>query len=278
MKICYVDEAGCTGTLPSATSDIQPVLTIVSIIVDYGSLHDLTAQFLQLKQRFFPKSFPQDRRYFLAGILSEIKGSDLRKNIASHSRNPRRHAFGFIDGVFSILEQNNALVHGRVWVKGVGSIFDGKAVYTYSVQSIYSVFQMHLTSVQDFGIVTLDSRWQQLNSQVSHSVFTQKFRMSGDAYDRIIDMPSFAHSENHAGIQIADLLASAVLFPMATHKYCQGHIQSVHVKNEYALIHDRYKDRLKKLQYRYTEANGRWRGGITVSDALGERSGNLLFS
>lgn len=278
MKICYVDEAGCTGRLPSANSDIQPVLVIAAIIIDYQRLHDVTEQFLQLKQRFFPSIFPSDRRYFLSGVLSEVKGADLRRQIAFGNRNQRRHAFGFIDGIFRIMQDNNILIHGRVWVKGVGGSFDGKAVYTYSIQSIYSTFQAYLNSVDDLGVVTIDSRWQSVNRQVSHSVFTQKFRMSGDAYDHIIDMPSFAHSENHVGIQIADLLASAVLFPVSTATYCAGHIANVHVQPRYDLIRERYKAILKQQQFRYAEANGRWRGGVTVSDAIAGRSGGALFA
>jgi hypothetical protein len=40
-------------------------------------------------------------------------------------------------------------------------------------------------------------------------------------------MPLFGHSDNHAGIQAADLLCSAFLFPMATYMYCLGHIKTI---------------------------------------------------
>ena len=36
-----------------------------------------------------------------------------------------------------------------------------------------------------------------------------------DAYDRLMEMPMFGHSDNHAGIQAADMICSAFLFPMA---------------------------------------------------------------
>lgn len=29
MKFCYVDESDCTGTLPTATSEVQPLLAIL---------------------------------------------------------------------------------------------------------------------------------------------------------------------------------------------------------------------------------------------------------
>ena len=277
MKICYVDESGCTGALPNATTQIQPVLVISGIIFDYGRLHAATESFLQLKQKFFPNLFSQQRKYFLTGILSEIKGSELRSGIAHGSRNQRRHIFGFLDGVMKIISDNNAQILGRAWIKGIGVPIDGRAIYTFSSQSICSTFQEYLRATNDLGTVIFDSRTQSLNRQVAHSIFTQKFRLSGDAYDRIIDLPTFAHSENHAGIQIADLIASAFLFPMATYSYCMGHIQSVHVQPQHRLIKNRYGQEIQQLQYRYQEASGRTMGGIVVSDSLTHRSGSYLF-
>jgi hypothetical protein len=39
-----------------------------------------------------------------------------------------------------------------------------------------------------------------------------------------MEVPSFGHSDNHAGLQLADLICSAFLWPMAMHAYCEGHI------------------------------------------------------
>lgn len=87
----------------------------------------------------------------------------------------------------------------------------------------------------------------------------------------------FGHSLNHAGLQIADLIASALLFPMAAYRYCLGHVQNVHVDQNFGHLTQRYGARLKALQYRYPDAEGRWRGGITVDDRIGKQSGGLLF-
>ena len=56
-----------------------------------------------------------------------------------------------------------------------------------------------------------------------------KFKAAGDAFPRLLEMPTFGHSQNHVGIQIADLLCSAFLFPMATCTFCLGHVTSPHV-------------------------------------------------
>lgn len=55
MKICFIDEAGDLGALanPPLPND-QPVLVISGLFVDAASLHGLTDDFLNLKQRYFP--------------------------------------------------------------------------------------------------------------------------------------------------------------------------------------------------------------------------------
>ncbi len=90
-------------------------------------------------------------------------------------------------------------------------------------------------------------------------------------------MPTFGHSNNHAILQIADLLASALLYPMATYAYCRTHVQNVHVDENFGHVIARYGTRLQALQHRYDDEFGRPRGGITVDDKLGRRSGAALF-
>ncbi|MBL8509858.1 MAG: DUF3800 domain-containing protein [Chitinimonas sp.] len=117
-----------------------------------------------------------------------------------------------------------------------------------------------------------DSRDHLKNVNVAHSVFTQKFRASAGVYERILELPTFAHSENHAGIQICDMICSALLFPIASHAYCTGYVSNVHVQPGAANLKARFGLQLKALQYRYRSPLGKWHGGVTVADPLGERS------
>jgi hypothetical protein len=277
MKICYVDEAGCTGFLPAANSNIQPAIVFVAIAFDYSRLHRLTESFLTLKQKFYPGLFP-NRKRFLSGILGEVKGADVRKQIVVGNRNQRRHSLGFLDGMLKILIENEVSIFGRIWIKAVATPIDGRALYTSSIQSICAIFQHYLTATNDLGMVLLDSRWQTVNVQVAHSIFTQKFRFSGDAFDRIVDLPGFAHSDNHAALQICDLVASALVFPISTFTYCTGQVTGLHVQPKYEFIKNRYKGQLYERQYRYKEASGRWRGGLVVSDGIAKRHGGFLFN
>ncbi|EUB97529.1 Protein of unknown function DUF3800 [Rhizobium sp. CF080] len=276
MKICYVDEAGCTGHLPSATSDIQPALIFAGIIVDYSKLHEITDRVIALKQRFFPKALPITTKH-MAWVLHEVKGAELRKAICSGNRNERRHGLGYLQEILELMQSCDIRITGRVWIKGIGAPIKGVPIYTSSIQSIYSDFQSYLTSTNDTGFVVLDSRLKHLNTQVAHSIFTQKFKGTGDAYDRIIELPAFSHSENHAGLQVCDTLCSAILMPMALHTYCSGYVQSVHIRPRYQDIKEKFGVEVMRLQHRYTEASGRHRGGLVVADALGGRPGGLLF-
>jgi hypothetical protein len=261
VKICYVDEAGCVGSLPSASSDIQPTLVIGGIIISYDMLHRITNKLLALKYDLFPGQIPSDAT-FPGRILPEIKGADIRKAIADGGRNKRRHAFRYLDGILDICHLANAKLIGRVWIKGIGKPFNGRSVYTSSIQAIATYFQDYLTRENDFGVMVVDSRLKALNSQVAHSIFTQKFKGTGDSYNRIVELPSFGHSDNHAGLQLSDTISSAIITPIAIHSYCREHIQSVHVRPRYDLIKERYASRLSIMQHRYQEAHGRWFGGL----------------
>lgn len=276
VKICYVDEAGCTGTLDSTTSSIQPTLVIVGLIMDYSGLHRATADLINAKKQYFPKLLPATATH-LDWIREEVKGSDIRKQVCSSSRNERRHAFGFLDEVKRICTSADARVVGRVWVKELTVPIKGTSIYTSSIQSVYADFQRYLSSHDDIGFVVADSRLKHLNTQVAHSIFTQKFKGTGDSYDRIIELPAFSHSDNHAGLQLADMICSAFITPTAINTYCEGTLTSVHVRPNYSLIKERYMGWLKGLQFRYDEASGRSRGGLTVSDGLKKRPGGEMF-
>ena len=176
----------------------------------------------------------------------------------------------------SLLEKHAIQIIGRVWVKGIGKPFVGRSVYTSSVQHVCTYFNHFLATTKGVGFLIADSRDPALNANVSHSIFTMKFKAAGDAFPQLVEMPSFGHSENHVGIQMADILCSAFLFPMATCTYCLGHVTCTHVQTSHIGLKRRFGARLRAIQYLYQEA-GKWKGGITVSDPLGQKSAAALF-
>jgi Protein of unknown function (DUF3800) len=281
MKLCYVDESGCTGALPSAISPIQPLFAIFGLMIDQSKIEKLTLQFLQLKKRFFPRAVlsnnlpPKD---FLDWVLYEPKGSDLRKNAIDPSKRVSRQALMFFDEVLKLIEASDCRFVGRIWIKGVGTPFNGPAVYTSSVQRLCEYFDHFLRESGSDGIVIADSRTKDKNAKVSHSIFTQRFRAKGNAYPNLVDMPVFGHSDNHVGLQLCDLVCSGLLFPIAVHTYCAASITSLHVRPGYRVLKERFAARIEVLQHRYLSATGKWSGGIVTSDAISQQSGKLLFT
>ena len=108
MQICFIDEAGDLGELgdPPAPND-QPVLVIAGLFVGAATLGGLTADYLDLKQRFFHDlNYPSTR--WLDRILPEIKGVGLRKHAIRGSARKRRRAIGFLDHIMSLLHEPTA--------------------------------------------------------------------------------------------------------------------------------------------------------------------------
>jgi hypothetical protein len=277
VYLAYVDDAGDPEMLPSATTPlVTPVFIVGAVAVEQARLRNLTVSFLSVKRRFFPGLDPKTG-HLLDGVRSEIKGSEIRKMIRSSRSRERGHASAFLDKVVALLEQEHVKIFGRVWVKAIGTPINRESITTHSIQACCDTFQDLLDTKAVDGQMVIDSSAPKLNSAMAHSIFTQKFKATGDRYGRMMEMPTFGHSENHVGLQLADLVASGLIFPMASHCYCTGHVQSVHVHQRFGSLAPRFSTRLKALQHRYYGSDGKRRGGMTVSDALQHRSGSLLF-
>ena len=278
MHILYIDESGDTGQLPAQPgANDQPVFVIGALIVDAAKIGDLTRDFIDLKTRFYPGLVGECNKH-LDRILPEIKGSDLRRNALRGRHNVRRHAVGFLSKLLLILQAHDVRLLSRVWVKPLGQRFDGRAVYTSSIQWLYSSFENFLHDQDSFGFCIADSRDPLNNAIVAHSVFTQKFQSSSAAYGRTLELPTFAHSENHAGIQLCDIVCSALLYPIAAEAYCSGHVGNIHVQPGAAALRQRFGEELQNLQFRYREPLGKWNGGIVVSDPIGLRNAARMFA
>lgn len=279
MKVCFVDEAGDLGALPDLPRrNDQPVLVVGGLFLDVAHLHDFTERFLNLKFQYFP-ALPYRSPRPLDRILPEIKGQDLRRNVTRGNARQRTHAIGFLDRILGLLRACNVRLTARIWVKGLGEPFDATSVYTSSMQSICSHFDHDLAQTGDLGVCIADSRNKFKNVKVSHSIFTQKFGRAAQKYQGMVELPTFGHSDNHAGLQVCDIVCSALLFPIACFAYCSGHVNNVHVQPRAAELRLRYGQQLKALQYRYyDEARSRYQGGFTVSDAIGRQNGSRMFS
>lgn len=280
MHICYVDEAGCTGALPNAASPIQPVFTLVGVIMPQVRVKPLTVDWINLKQRHFPSllsAIPSPK--FHDWMAAEIKGAELRKRAKHSSRNNRRAATKVIDDLLTLIERHEGRLAGRVFVKPIGGLFKGTAVYTATAQSICATFENLLETQGSVGFVIADSRNKHSNANLSHSIFTQRHSVAGDPYPRIVEAPTFGHSDNHAGLQIADIIASALLFPIAAQVCSAEHLTNhMHCDPHFLDLRGRFGARLRALQWQYPGANSPGAGGITLSDQINGYKTPVLFT
>jgi hypothetical protein len=274
MYFCYIDESGGFEP-PNINPSATPLMVLAGLVVEQMRVGQLTLDYLREKRRYFPASGVPG--HHLAHILAEIKGASVRTSLRSASRSDRRHAVGFLGQVVALLERHHVRLIGRVWIKEPTKGLEPAGSYTYAIQDIARHFEHHLSVRRVKGVMLCDSRMANQNAVVSHSIFTQKMRLRGDAYPHIAEAPVFGSSINHAGLQLADLVASALIFPMAARVYCASHYSTVHVDPHYDQAKTRFGKRCGDLQYRYDSA-GRTTGGVVVSDKLGKRPSSLLFS
>ncbi len=279
MYICYVDEAGDTGQFYFDRKDSQPAFVLSGLILPYVTLRQYTEAFIALKMKYFPDKCNGTRHN---AVLAELKGSDLRQVFTKKNEQNKRHTLGFLNGLVALIGEHRGKIIGRIHIKKPDTPSKPAAIYTSSMQNICSSFQKFLQARENLGAVICDSRDYNQNNQTSHAIFTQMYKYGGDAYPNIVDMPTFGDSRNHAGIQTADLISSALLFPMAMHAYCIGHgLRNTHVQPKYRVLRETFWSKLAQLQYRYDIAHldksTKRSGGINVSDKLGRKHGSYLF-
>ncbi len=250
-------------------------MVFAGLVIKVEDLQSVTSGLLDAKRKFFPSLCP--RPYSLDDIQAEVKGSEVRKGLRSSARNDRRHSMRFLEGIVRSFESQRATIIGRIWIKEVGKTMQPSSSYAYAIQDMTRLFERFLAEKESLGSVICDSRMHNQNTMVSHSIFTQKFRSSGDPLSHIIDVPTFGSSQNHAGLQLADLAASSLLFPIAARVYCSHLWNDVHTSPFFDDVRVNFSNRLAALEYSFKEG-GSVRGGIVVSDKLRKLPSSFLFS
>ena len=275
MFLQYVDEAGCPGPLKLNNPEIQPVLSLVGVTFPQKHLKFLTTEFLDLKQQFYPKLCKS--RHSLDWVKSEIKGSDLSRTLRFGPKEAEEHSLLFLGSLLNLVAQYEGRIQGKIYIKPPDGVFDGIAAYTTACQMLCSVFQEYLEAEDGIGIVIMDSRTQAQNIRVAHSIFTEKFKTKGDKYPRILEMPLFGQSNNHAGIQIADLINSALIYPMACVRYCLPKVDHPHIDPAFERLWDKFQDRIKNLQALKSLDSKTEFDGLKVVDVAGAGDNVLAF-
>ena len=271
MLLAYVDESG--DEQPLRTETDPPVLVLAAVIVDHQQVKGLVWDFLQLKKKFNHTLTKSDVQ--LSDVIRfEVKGSELRKDIRVAGRRNRRRAFGFLDSVLKLLVEHQATVMAEVFVKGQQP--PSKWVYTNAVAALATRFEKQLATADTQGCMILDARTKAKNTPSVHRITTSRFKSGGDQVPHLIESPTFGHSDAHVVLQIADLVASAILFPMACSGYCGCLIHNLHLNDEFAAVRSRYAPRIRQLE-RCVDATGKRFGGVRVTDALNRMPTRQLY-
>lgn len=277
MWICFVDESGDPGVLPRspAKGDPSALLVLMAVAARAEDLRPITRRLLELKSQW-----PHVRGYssrVLDRIDCDLKGSSLRAGWQTRAPAATQQLAATVtDGAVSLLEEFRTPIFGKVFVKHPGGTFDGQRLYNMGLAHICEAFQALLDRVDDHGIVVVDSRNEGKNRATSHSIFTRKFAAADDSFSRLLDVPTYADSKNHAGLQLADWVASSLIAPMALDTYCQDSTPCPEWDAGYERLTTLYRDRLRKLQFAARSGRG-WKGAIKASDWRGGKPANAFM-
>jgi hypothetical protein len=244
------------------------------VIIAEAKAKALVWDFLQLKKRFNPSLERPEVR--LSDVVSfEMKGSDLRADMRAASRRRRGRAYQIIGSVMHLLEKHDAVIVADIHIKGQESL--GRRVYPQSIHALMSEFETLLRAANTKGMAILDSRTKTKNVPSVNQITTQRFRSGGDAFVHLVESPVFGHSDAHVGLQIADLVVSAMLFPLACAGYCLCLLDNVHPSEAYLDVRERFGERLRLLEHRYLDGEGSRAGGVRVHDHMNHQPTLAIF-
>lgn len=262
MRVCYLDESGDLGTLQSATDEATtPVFVLAGVSLPARALARLTQDYLHLATRFGMGQFGPAAPWLDRIRHIDVDGQKVRRAFREEDRRRTRRFQAYLWSVLQLLEDSRARLYGRIVVKAVGARLS-TGVYPGLLLDIATDFHRELEAARAPGLLVLDARDSGANEDVVHTVFTQKHKSrGGDAFPRLQEVPLFGKPQNHAGLRIADLLASALLFPASAHAYAADRVQTVHTHAGYARVRAAFGVRLLRfpgvLRVKPTVA-GRW--------------------
>lgn len=152
-----------------------------------------------------------------------------------------------------------------------------RAVYSGAIAEMATSFEAQLAASKTEGMMILDARTKVKNTPSVMGITTRRYRSGGNRFPHLVESPVFGHSDTHIPLQLVDIVASAVLFPIACLEYCNDLAWNVHPHHRYRDIKDRFGQRISRLEYRYSDAEGVRRGGFSVIDPIEQRPVHLLF-
>jgi len=247
MFLIYADESGSSD--PHAEPLIEgqtPLFVLASLVLHADAWRTVDRSYLDLKKRFFSREIGTNRAEHF-----EIKGSWLVR--PSHRTSRRSHTF-----VRRVLELciNNMSGFAVIFRKDPVHPTSRTSMYTMALQYLVERFSGFLEETSQGlspkhpaqhaqGIIVADSRMRNLDLNVAISHLSFIFgNPKGQRCQRIIEAPTFTHSELSVGIQLADIFA-ACLYARFYRRTCRT------IAGAYDYSHMAYADEyLDNLEWR----------------------------
>jgi len=244
MHICYIDEAGCPGYLPANNTEIQPVLIIAGLALPKEALDSISRQFIKIKQQYlYGETRPNSRHQ---DALNELKGADLRKAIREGNKSIASKAHKLAQQLLDTLIAHGAELYGQVIIKVPDDKFNGTQLYAEAMMRIAKSYHQLLDKELSNGLIVADFRGSEINSKVAQPISLAMWEQK-NTFPRFELPPTFGNSNSHVGLQIADIIISSLLMPLALAKFGEQIPESKHKKEEDLQNFKRYEKRLKTL-------------------------------
>jgi len=203
MFFFYIDESGSPDRhhVPILVGE-TPIFVLTSICIHETDWRKIGHDFVMLKQRFFKNEIGSN-----VPMITEIKGTELSRPGSRSNR--RNHAY--IKGVLQLCNVYSMPFFSIIIKKDNIHPADKTSIYTMSLQYLVERFQAFLDEHDDNGLMIVDSRVHNIDSQVANSYLSYVFgNVSGRQCNRIIEAPMFADSRLTAGLQIVDIVSSCI--------------------------------------------------------------------
>lgn len=211
MHLFYVDEAGSPFSHTEPLKNGQtPLFVLACLSLPAGNWRSLDREYLDLKRQFFRREIGTRRAEFY-----EVKGSDL---IRPGNRGSRR-GVTFARRVMRLVQNHGMAGFAIIFKKNPINPPSRKSIYTMALQYLLERLDPYLEEISDEakGIIIADSRMRELDLNVAKSHLSFVFgHPTGRRLQRIVEAPTFTHSELSVGIQCCDIFASCLY---ATHYY-----------------------------------------------------------
>jgi hypothetical protein len=267
VQLLYVDEAGNAARYSRGDPSGSPLLVIAGLTLNRAHLPVANERMLLARCAAFgrrPKTPLVESLH-----ANEVKGATLRGGLLGREgRRKQKHCWEYVESCMGILEDLGSRIFGNVWLKAPGECLDDAGVYGASLQHFAVDFAHHLANSDEHGLMLLDGRSVPQDRSAQRAVFDVKYGRETDSVpdliDRLIEVPSAGNSKHFGGLQLVDVIASSLLYPLACEAY-GVELEHTQQWKQAGKLRQAYGARLAALEYRWRGPDRQRYGGFFVT-------------